>query len=80
MSGTLMIARVMRSDDSVAPIHAQIEGSCRPTVHISARTPTNQHAGAQDLWMQNVGSPAAEHFMCLGALHVFVRRPRAQPF
>ena len=44
------------------------------TVHISARTPARQHVGERDLGQHEAGSPAAEHFMHHGALHVFVRR------
>ena len=46
----------------------------RPTVHISARTLAYQHAGERDLPKHSASSPAAEHFMRPGALHVFVRR------
>jgi hypothetical protein len=48
---------------------------CRRTAHISARTLTCRHAGAQDLHEHGCGSPAAKHFIPPGALHVFVRRP-----
>ena len=48
----------------------------RLTVHISARGLTCQRAGEVDAdqLRDEANSPAAEHFMCPGALHVFVRR------
>lgn len=46
----------------------------RLTVHIGARTPTCQHAGARRQTGHQARPPAAEHFMPPGALHVFVRR------
>lgn len=49
-------------------------GDWRLTAHISARTPTCQHAGTVRLRRAGRGLPAAEHFIPPGALHVFVRR------
>jgi hypothetical protein len=48
--------------------------SSRLTAHISARALTCQHAGAHDYLGHGASSPAAKHFMVIGALHVFVRR------
>jgi hypothetical protein len=55
------------------------EAELPPNVPFSDRTPTVQHAGETDLCAHDVSTPAAEHFMCPGSLHGFVRRQAAHP-
>jgi hypothetical protein len=46
----------------------------RLTAPFSGRPLRFQHAGAQDLFMHNLTSPAAKHFIDPGPLQRFVRR------